>query len=119
MSDFAIGLIFMLLMFGLPELLRKPKRPQDYEYPDIPDEETEKPSAHIEQPAARSALIPPLPDSAQPSFSQPSAPLTVDELSSPLSQNLDLRRGMAWHIVLSPPVSIQRFSQKRGRCGLR
>lgn len=117
MGDFATGLILMLLMFGLPELLRKRKRPQDYEYPDIPDE-TKEPSAHIEQPAIRPTLIPSLPDSAQPLFSEPSAPLTVDELSSPLSQNLDLRRGMAWHVVLSPPVSRQRLSQKRGRCGL-
>lgn len=113
MSDFAVGLILMLLMFGLPELLRKGKRPQDYEYPVIPDE-TEKPPAHFEQAAIRSTLIPPLPDSAQASFLQTSEPLAVDEFSSPLSQNLDLRRGMAWHIVLSPPVAMQRFGQKRG-----
>ena len=118
MGDFATGLILMLLMFGLPELLRKRKRPQDYEYPDIPDE-TKEPSAHIEQPAIRPTIIPPLPDSTQTSFSQASEPLMVDELSSPLDQNLDLRRGMAWHIVLSPPVSMQRIGQKRGRCGLR
>ena len=62
MGDFATGLILMLLMFGLPELLRKRKRPQDYEYPDIPDE-TKEPSAHIEQPAIRPTIIPPLPDS--------------------------------------------------------
>ena len=108
----------MLLMFGLPELLRKRKRPEEYEYPVIP-EETNIPPASTSGQSGALPIIPPLPTISHHLFSQPAEPLLVDKEAASLGRNLDLRRAMAWHIVLSPPVSMQRSRQKAGRCGLR
>ena len=114
MEDILFALLWIFLFFGLPELLRRRRRPQEYEYPDIPDDaqiEMER-GAAADQPFIQP---PPLPEKTYlplPEARQTAQPVIAAQPLSP-----ELRSGMLWHVVLSPPVSMQRGRQRQNRVG--
>lgn len=74
--DLLVPLLLMLVMYLLPELLKRRKQPKDYEYPDIPEEVPQpvdiKPAeskskplpqapAYQPEPAPKTWVIPPKP----------------------------------------------------------
>ena len=120
MEDLVTGLLWMLVLFGLPELLRRRKRPKEYEYPIIPEETGEVlPETGVLQTERREFIVTPpaLPEVSIPSLSQPAPPLTAAAPVNALSR--DLQHGMAWHVLLSPPVCKSQATVRRRYVGLR
>lgn len=114
MGDLLTGLLWMLVLFGLPELLRRRKRPKEYEYPTIPEEPGEAlPETGVLQTKNRERFVTPpmLPEVNMPSLSQPAPPLAVAAPQVPHGR--DLQHGMAWHVLLSPPVCKRQAARRR------
>lgn len=114
MDDLLTGLLWMLVLFGVPELLRRRKRPKEYEYPTIPEvpgEATPETGVLPTETREHIATPPALPEVSIPSFSQPAPPLTVALTSGKVS--CDLQHGMAWHVLLSPPVCKRQTGRRR------
>ena len=114
MEDLVTGLLWMLVLFGLPELLRRRKRPKEYEYPTIPEEPGEVlPETGAAQIESRERFMTPpaLPEVSMPSLSQPAPPLAAAAPHVALGR--DLQHGMAWHVLLSPPVCKRQTARRR------
>lgn len=116
--DILIPLLLMLVMYLVPELLKRRKQPQEYEYPDIPEKVPQptdiKPEAvkikHVPQQAAEVTVetpkaweIPPRPAASMPAavtvphFSEPATPWT-GKVSPQMVQN-----GLIFAEIIQPP----------------
>ena len=111
MDDILVGLLWIFLFFGLPELLRKKRRPQEYEYPTFPEDapatdvvETAPPEFAIVTEAP--FIVPPVPGKKK---APPAETVVRLQTFEPVQPQVDeVRRGMLWHLVLSPPAAQQR-----------
>ncbi len=113
-------MLWIFLFFGLPELLRKKRRPQEYEYPTFPDDapttETIE-TAPVEPGIITEAPFIPPSWSEKPKLRLPETTVQLQTVEPSPPQLEELRRGMLWHVVLSPPVAAQRGRGRKNRCG--